>query len=256
MKGDTLNRKTSGLIAALCMLVLALTVPVASVSAASVGACGDSSTQHYVNGNYKSGNETGTIERVQASMSITDSTRFKPCTPDDNAGANGSTVSIVMFRPVGATPHVEAGITRCVRGGVACDGTPHFFSEWQDVIGASVIRDLGPASYNTAYTVMIDLDGPAHQAQVYVDGVLKTTWAVGGDLNPGDDPHLYYKTETWDRGDGLGTVANATNIGQMKYRTQGVWWNRSSSCNIPGASGQINCHTNGSYGLFFETSDN
>jgi len=249
-------RKLASICLSLALVVSAIAIAPAAVSAASWGACGDSSTAHYVNGNVKYGTDAALIRTVKAIITIPDSGQFKPCSPDDNQGANGPSAIVELYRAYLYGAWVQAGIVRCENIYSYCTGTPRFFSEWHEgLTNFSTVRDLGPASYDTPYTIQIRLYGGDQTAVVSVNGVVKTTWNVGSQLNPGDDPDAYWFTETHDRGDGLGSnvSGNSTNYSGMQYETKDTgWWNRTSSCNHGGSS-QTVCVKNGSYGLYFYT---
>lgn len=253
MKGThtLLKRKLMAVFAATAMLLTFAP----TVSAASYGPCADGSGTAYLSGNQQT--SVAKIKTIQAELKLPGSAYFTACTGSPSGG-DGPTVLISMHRVGPAVPAqawVQAGITRCYGSHSICTGTPRLFSEWHDgITGASAVRDLGPASYNTTYLFTINSLGEAGEVNVLINGSFETKWVTGSQLQPGDDPWAYWLTETHDTGDSLGTSGNATNIGAMTYYVKDVgWYNRSANCNFTGSSSQIECRNNGAYGQYFYT---
>jgi hypothetical protein len=235
------------------LLAAALSIP-ATTLASSNGACGSSSTINYKNGMGKS---ISGLLGATGKITVPSSTFFAACAPDDNAGVNGPSAWVGLSNTTIAYPNtawVQAGLARVYNCSYAfCDIGLRFFSEWREgTFGATLERDLGAASYNTEYTVTV-LNHTNGDVDVYINGVLKTTWATGGQLI--GTPNALWKAEIHDVGDGEGNdvAGQSTNMGSMRTSVNGGPWTFiESSCNANVGS-EIACVKNGTSGMYFYT---
>ncbi len=251
-------KRLVSLLASLAMVATLTFVVPSAAYAASYGACGDWTTAHYLSGQSMAATH---LDGVLAYVTVPSSSYFHACSPDDDQGTNGPFAGISIENgnaPYVQTAWVQLGIVRCYNGPTYCDGTLKFITEWREgLTGATQVRSLGAASYNTQYQLYLLTNHGAGTVDVYINGSRKLQWVVDGEIDGYYNVNLGGKwfTETHDSGDGVGNNVSgqSTNYGSMKYSLYGGGWlNRGAACNF-GSGGQINCHQNGAYGLYFYT---
>lgn len=245
------------MVAMFAAMLIGSTVLVSSVSATSIGGCSSSGS-----GAYQSGETfTGVYYAIQASIDVPGSTEFGPCSPNDNAGINASSVNIGTGY---GSAFVEAGIIICNHTdnsawpSTLCNGGRHWFMEQHgQALWDYNMWDLGAAD-TSAHQIKIYYNNSTKRYTFVVDALVKGSVDMGFGLVPNQTNAFYFQFETKDADSGLGSnVAGlSSDIGQMKTETPGsTWINHAvgSGCDL--IATQHHCVPNGSYGMYAYTTN-
>lgn len=226
------------------------------LAAGPIGACGSG------NATYQSGESAVAIrDGISASILVPGSTFFGPCTPDDNSGINAASANINIHY---GSAFLETGLIRCNTTNNSawpaglCDGRLHFFLEQHGQFSWDYnMWDEGIASTGVAYTFTIQYFRSDSTYHASVGALSFGHVDMGSGLVPAQSNGYDWQVETKDVGDGLGTVASATNVGQMKTLvTNSSTWSFhpvGTACDV--ISSQHHCVANGSYAYYAYTAN-
>lgn len=243
------------LVSAFAIVAVILTMFPASVAAAAIGGCGTSGT-----GSYQSTGANNVITvatAMYAEIWLPGSSRFGPCSPNDNAGTNAASVNIGMNY---GNAWLEAGVIICNHGdngawpATLCNGGRHWFVEQHGQFPWDYNLWLIPGTVPTGVTNTIEILYQAPYWKVYFNGVFAMGVDMGSGLVPTQSNGHYYQVETKDVGDGLGDIGTALNVGNMEYYHNGwIMVNTQEPCPI--VSSQHQCHQNGAHGFYAYTTN-
>lgn len=247
---------TLGAVAMLIASSLA-TAP-SAFAAGPIGPCTSSSDTSYQSGETDAGK---VVNGVQADLQVPNSSNFGPCTPNDNSGANVSSVNIGIAY---GSAWVEIGILICNSKGntdipaASCNGSRRYFAEQHgQAFWDWNFWDLGQADLN-AHTMRIEYNNSTGNYDFKIDGVVRVSKNMGGGLVPTQPNNSeYFQFETKDPGSGLGQNLNgySTNIGRMFTYYDGAWRYLGVGTSCDQVSVQHHCVPNGTVGMYAYTTN-
>lgn len=245
------NRRRSLSAAAAVVLVLSLAMPSATL-AASRGGCTNGGSNQYHSGEYA----TATRNGISASIAVGYLAVFGGCTPDDNNGTNAASANINIHY---LNAWLETGVMACNStdhgewpAGL-CDGGRHWFIEQHGQAPWDyTMWDMGQIA-NGAYTYSIIYYTSLSKYRVSLNSFYSDV-DMGAGLNPNNSNGYDWQVETQDGGDGLGTISDAANVGQMKTLSGTTWVNHAvNTCDRTDA--QHHCVPNGTYAYYAYTTN-
>ena len=254
------RRLASSLMGALLVAMFLPNVAAAS----SVGSCGSGGSNAYHSGEDPNAIRYGIAADIEVfRWTVSNPNNFYPCNPDDNAGTNASGANIgISHGLLWANVWVEVGVIACNSSQPAywgawplglCDGRTHVFVEQHGAAPWDYnMWDEGCICDDNVHTYSISYYGG--KFNTFLDGVGLIAVDMGAGLSPTNTNTFYWQAETQDPGDGLGTSAKATNIGEMRTKLDTGTWSYhpvNGACDV--LDSQQHCVANGTYGFYAYT---
>lgn len=250
-----MKQRLLALVASLTMVVSLTFTFAAPVLAGSYGACGSSGTNSYHSGEYAQAIRYGIRADIQVGLLA----NFGPCEPNDNSGVNAASANIGINY---GNAFLEFGVINCNHTdnsawpATLCDGNRHIFLEQHGQFAWDYnMWDWGTVD-NAAHTYSISYSSARKVYELFFDYVYWGSVNMGTGLVPQQTNGYYWQAETKDVGDGLGTVSNATNIGQEATKLSDStrsFHPVNGACDVIDA--QHHCVANGSYAFYAYTTN-
>jgi hypothetical protein len=222
--------------------------------AGSIGSCGSLNDHAFISGEGPSAIRSA----ISASMDVGVQANFGPCSPDDGWPKN---VSAVMIGISYGGAWLEFGVINCNDTDLnwptgMCNSTRQLFVEQHgQAFWDYQMWDLGTVD-NAAHDYTIKYNTSSHYYDMYYDHNVIKSVNMGTGLVPTQTNSYYWQGETHDVGDGLGTISDAADIGQMSTMTSdGVWHSHAVGSACDTISSEHHCVVNGSYGFYLYTTN-